>query len=96
MFAKRRNYEILPPTVLPPEEDAKIQAMIEESDREVAEVRVTLRWDKDPLGVVKQAAKAAGVPYQTYIKLAAYRQAIADLNAVSGAARIAATGSRSA
>jgi len=72
-------------TVAPdPELDAKLEAMEEETERELAErppdeARVNFRWGREQLGFVKRAATAMGVPYQTYIKQAAFRQAAADL-----------------
>lgn len=50
-----------------------------ESDDQEREERVGLRWAKSPLRVVQKAALLAGVPYQTYVKMAAYRQALSDL-----------------
>jgi predicted DNA binding CopG/RHH family protein len=40
-----------------------------------------LRWGREQLNVVREAARLAGVPYETYIKLVVYRQALADVHA---------------
>lgn len=75
-------------TVIPdPELDARLEAMEEETERELAqrpadEARVNFRWGREQLAFVKRAAAAMGVPYQTYIKQAAFRQAAADLQIV--------------
>jgi predicted DNA binding CopG/RHH family protein len=70
-----------------PEVDATLEAMEEETERELAsrqidEARVNFRWGREQLAFVKRAAAAIGVPYQTYIKQAAFRQAAADLQIV--------------
>lgn len=70
-----------------PELDAKLEAMEEETEREVASrpldgARVNFRWGREQLAFVKRAAAVMGVPYQTYIKQAAFRQAAADLQVV--------------
>ena len=41
--------------------------------------RTTIRWDTPQLEVVRQAARAYGMPYQNYIKDAAFRRALTDL-----------------
>ena len=43
------------------------------------EVRVNFRWSQTQVDVIKQAAALAGVPYQSWLKMTAYRQAIKDL-----------------
>ena len=45
--------------------------------------RVNFRWKHAQVDVVKRAARLVGVPYQSWIKLVAYRQAIADLKAAA-------------
>ncbi len=63
--------------------DAKVTAMIEEAEADVeasrAEMRVSMRWGKAQVELVKRAAALFGMPYQTYVKQAAMRQAVADL-----------------
>ena len=76
---KRRNYEELGDVTLPPEQVKIIEQMIEDAERELEEVRVNFRWGKAQLQKVKQAAKAIGVPYQTYIKQVVFRQSLRDL-----------------
>ncbi len=83
----RRDYEELPAEELPAEVDARARAMIEQADRDIEETRVSFRWGKSQLDVVKRAARLLGVPYQTYIKEAVFRQAVADLRAAEGLAR---------
>jgi predicted DNA binding CopG/RHH family protein len=59
------------------------EADIEErlrDDRDGKE-RTSLRWGSDQLNVVREAARLAGVPYETYIKVVVYRQALADVQA---------------
>jgi predicted DNA binding CopG/RHH family protein len=75
-------------TVAPePDLDATLEAMEEETERELAErpaeeARVNFRWGREQLDFVRRAAAAMGVPYQTYIKQAAFRQAAVDLQIV--------------
>lgn len=83
-MSKRRNYEELPDISFPAEVEAQVEAAIATADQELAnragpEVRVNFRWGQDQLDLVRQAAALADVPYQTYLKQAVYRQAVADL-----------------
>lgn len=84
MNAKGRNYDELPDEELPPEVDAKARASIEQAERDIEETRVNFRWGKTQVDTVKRAAALAGVPYQTYIKQVAFRQAVADLRSAEG------------
>lgn len=84
MNARRRNYEELSDEELPPELGAKARALIEQAERDIEETRVNFRWGKVQVDTVKRAAALAGVPYQTYIKQVAFRQAVADLRAAEG------------
>jgi predicted DNA binding CopG/RHH family protein len=43
------------------------------------EERSTIRWPGRQLAVIRVAAARMGAPYQVYIKMAAMRQALADL-----------------
>ncbi len=43
------------------------------------EAKVTMRWSKAQLDVVRRAADLFGMPYQTYVKQAAFRAALDDL-----------------
>ncbi len=71
------------PYEMSPEMDAKVTAMTEQADADVEasreEMRVSMRWGKAQVELVKRAAALFGMPYQTYVKQAAMRQAIADL-----------------
>jgi len=82
---KRRNYEDLGTIELPEEEDKRITAMIEQADREIEETRVSFRWGKEQLAVVKQVAEIMGVPYQTFIKMCVYQRALDVLKDVQAA-----------
>ncbi len=84
-MAKRRNYEDLGTIELPEEEDKRITAMIEQADREIEETRVSFRWGKEQLAVVKQAAELMGVPYQTFMKMSVYQRALDVLKDVQAA-----------
>lgn len=83
-MSKRRNYEDLPDVSFPADvqtriEEAVAAAELELADRAGSEVRVNFRWGQAQLDLVRQAAALADVPYQTYLKQAVYRQAVADL-----------------
>lgn len=71
---------------LTPEEAVVAEAEIE---RQLAsteeEARVNMRWGRDQLSAVQKAAKLAGVPYQTYIKLVAFQRAVGDIEAAKKA-----------
>ncbi|HEY9724226.1 MAG TPA: hypothetical protein V6D47_19655 [Oscillatoriaceae cyanobacterium] len=60
------------------EESAHELRFIEAADRDI-EARVSFRWKRDSLAMVKKAAARVGVPYQTYMKVVLYERAIADL-----------------
>jgi hypothetical protein len=70
---------------LGPEEAAEWNAKIEQAEADIAElkkaVHVNFRWTVAQLELVKRAAALHGVPYQTYLKEATVRQALADLKA---------------
>jgi uncharacterized protein (DUF1778 family) len=76
----RRKIEGPQPFAMSAEDDAKAVAMIEQAERDLAEQRVNMRLGRPQLDVIKRAAAVYGVPYQTYLKEAAFRQAIADLH----------------
>ena len=62
------------------EEDAEFRAMIAQAECDIArETRVNLRWPTAQLAVIQRAAALYGMPYQTYLKQAAFRQALNDL-----------------
>jgi predicted DNA binding CopG/RHH family protein len=84
MSEKRRNYQDLGMVELPEEDDQRIAAMIEEAEREL-ETRVSFRWGKEQLAVVKEAAEQMGVPYQTFTKMSVYQHALDVLKDVQAA-----------
>jgi len=49
------------------------------ADARFKEERVGIRWQRAAFEVVRQACDLAGVPYQTYVKQVAFRQAPTDL-----------------
>src|SRR5690242_5965253 len=59
--------------------DREVQARIAEAEAQLTEEQVNLRWDRRALSVIRRAAAQAGVPYQTYVKQVAFRQALTDL-----------------
>jgi predicted DNA binding CopG/RHH family protein len=65
------------------QEDAEVSELVSrleaEADQELATGVVTLRWGRGQIAVVKRAAALFGVPYQTYLKQAVFRQALADI-----------------
>ncbi len=81
MTKQRRNYKRLGTIEFSEEEDKRITEMIEQAEKELDETRVSFRWGKDQLEIVKRAADLMGIPYQTFLKLAVYEHALAVLNA---------------
>ncbi len=75
-MAKKRNYEELEDLELSPDEDLRITEMIEKAEEELEATRVSFRWNKDSLQVVKLAAQLIGVPYQTFMKQVVYEHAM--------------------
>lgn len=73
------------PATITPEQAAEWDAEIELAEAQVAElkreVNVNFRWTVGQVELVKRAAALHGVPYQTYLKEAVVRQALADLKA---------------
>jgi len=61
---------------MPPDIVAKVDAMIAQADEEDEQARVNFRWGREPLEVVKQAAKLMGIPYQTFIKQSVFEHAL--------------------
>ena len=65
------------------EESARFTEMERQADldaeREIKEHRVSLRWTKAQVDLVRTAAAIYGITYQTDLKQAAVRQALADL-----------------
>ena len=77
---KRRDYEELGDIELSPEDVARVELAVEQAEQDLNGARVSLRWGQAQVEIIKRAAAQAGVPYQTYIKLTAFRQAVSDLN----------------
>ncbi len=75
-MTKRRNYEELGDIELSPEEDQKVTEMIEAAEQELEATRVSFRWNKESLQIVKLAAELIGVPYQTFMKQVVFEHAI--------------------
>ncbi len=76
---KHREYQDLGDVEITGELDARINAAVTAADEEIEATRVNFRWGLSQVRVVKRAAELAGVPYQTYLKQAVYRQAVQDL-----------------
>lgn len=73
------------------EEESARHAELEDTiEAQYAEQRVNMRWSGASLEVVKRAAELHGVPYQTYVKQVAFRQALNDLRDARFALRSAA------
>jgi predicted DNA binding CopG/RHH family protein len=69
-------------------EEAELSRLEAAADaRFVEEERVNMRWSRHALDVVREAARLYGVPYQTYVKQVAYRQALTDLKDAQAALR---------
>jgi predicted DNA binding CopG/RHH family protein len=75
----------LEPVDLAEDVAAQFEVEIDTAERELSEMRVNLRWGKAQVATLKRAAALYGVPYQTYLKEAAMRQAINDLRAAAEA-----------
>lgn len=60
---------------------AEVEEMTRQAEADVEELRVNMRWGSAQVALVKRAAALFGMPYQTYVKQAAFRQAINDLHA---------------
>jgi predicted DNA binding CopG/RHH family protein len=67
------------------DEATRFAAMEDQAERdaarEIREQRVNLRWSRDQVELIRRAAAIFGITYQTYLKQAAVRQALADLKA---------------
>ena len=69
-------------------EAEELSRLEQAADARFEEERVSIRWVRTALEVVREAARLHGVPYQTYVKQVAFRQALTDLKD-AGAAGIA-------
>lgn len=63
--------------------DKEITAMIEQVDKEIFESRVTMRWQKEQLDIVKKAASLIGIPYQIYIREIVFRKSLDDISQIT-------------
>lgn len=61
------------------QEDHDIEDMIDQAEQDIDDVRVNFRWGSEQLALIKQVARKLGVPYQTYMKMVLYRNAVEDL-----------------
>jgi predicted DNA binding CopG/RHH family protein len=82
-----RALEDLGDIELSPAQATRATEAIAQADKELAEARLSIRWGGAQLRTVQHAADLAGVPYQTYIKLVLFRQAVADIAAADVAGR---------
>jgi len=73
------HYEVMGRVELSGPEAEEAERQIAQADAEHPETHVSLRWKVEPVEVIKRAAQHAGVPYQTFIKQAAYNAAINQL-----------------
>ena len=55
-----------------------------QSDQAELEVRISFRWGKDQIDLIKSVSELIGIPYQTYIKSALYKQACQDFQLLTG------------
>lgn len=78
-----RRIQVQGDTELDDEIDARVTAAEEDSERRGDEIRTSLRLGREQTRAIKRAAALYGMPYQTYLKQAAFRQALADLQAAS-------------
>jgi predicted DNA binding CopG/RHH family protein len=64
-------------------EAEQIAEMEAASDAEAGERRSSMRWNASQFETIKAAADAMGMPYQTYVKDAAFRRALEDLQRIA-------------
>src|SRR6266581_1180551 len=70
---------------IPGEEAEELARLEVAADARYEEERVNMRWLRAALDTVREAARLHGVPYQTYVKQVAYRQALTDLKDAAAA-----------
>ena len=73
------EYAIVEDIELSEEEVTAIDARINQAEKELSEARVHFRWGMSQVILIKKVAAKMGIPYQTYMKQAIYRQAMQDL-----------------
>ena len=73
--------KLSPPTlgVATDEETDEITRLEQAAEARFEEERVSIRWPRWSLEVIREAARLHGVPYQTYLKQVAFRQALTDV-----------------
>jgi len=73
----------LPDIDITEEEAERIASMqdqaVRDSDPEIGSTMIALRWGRKQLRLVRKAAELRGVPYQIYIRNAAWEMAAKDL-----------------
>jgi hypothetical protein len=57
-----------------------------DAEREIRDNRMLPRWSTEQVNLIRRAAAIFGFTYQTYLKQAAVRHALADLKAAKEAA----------
>jgi hypothetical protein len=62
-----------------PEVSEMVDRLEAEADRDIVAGIVTLRWGREQIAIIQRAAELMGIPYQTYLKHVAIKQALADL-----------------
>jgi predicted DNA binding CopG/RHH family protein len=68
---------------LTPEQEARAEEATRIADAEDDACRVNFRWEPTQLNLVKAVAAKIGVPYQTYIKMVLYKQALDDWQTIN-------------
>lgn len=84
---------------LGPEQRAHLDRQVEQAERDIdakfgLTTSITIRWTPEALSDVKAAARRAGVPYQTWLKVVAHKEALAQLSAAKMTASRAAKENR--
>ena len=79
--------KLSPPTsgVATDEETEEIARLEQAAEARLEEERVSIRWPRGSLQVIREAAQLHGVPYQTYVKQVAFRQALTDMKDAAAA-----------
>jgi len=72
----------LEPVELPAEVAERFEEQIAQAEAELDAHRTSIRFSTKQLATIKQAALKYGMPYQTYVKDAAFRRAVTDLRAL--------------
>lgn len=61
------------------EMDKIIDKQIAKAEKDINQKKMQIRWGTKQIEVLKKAASIMGIPYQTYVKHVAYRQAMEDI-----------------